>query len=446
MAAGNVTNSDVTGLRRDLERLQTENARLSRLLGLRGQDTAPSPEQLSTTAPGLVTMASPVADKLALFADRFAARTDVYAVRWENRRSGMKGWMPAVAGGWRKGMNRHGASYLRLSADVVGSHLVGDVFIGLYPLLVGNTCRFLVADFDGSSAMLDALAYTKAARARSVPASVEISQSGRGAHVWIFFTGASRQFWPERSARPWSRRRWCYAVDGSAVLRPAVSEPGRPSGWRIRESDRRPVARWSSQGRSDVVPRSGHPGAARGSVGIPVDLDRLSPGQAEQIARRAGRTSVGADVTSMSRSSATRVQPPLPAVVNVELSAGLRVDCAQLPSAALATFKHAASMANPKFYELQRLRKSTWDTPRFVRGYDLTLDDHLVLPRGLRHTVAGIVERAGSRLAVTDTRNPGHEIDIAFTADLTTAQSSAVSAMLAHDDASWSRHPAPVRP
>jgi hypothetical protein len=78
-------------LRRDLERLRAENARLSRLLELRGQDTTPSPEQLSTTAPGLVTMASPVADKLALFADRFAARTDVYAVRWENHRSGTKG-------------------------------------------------------------------------------------------------------------------------------------------------------------------------------------------------------------------------------------------------------------------------------------------------------------------------------------------------------------------
>jgi hypothetical protein len=66
--------------------------------------------------------------------------------------------------GWRKGMNRNDASYLRLNPDVVGAHLVGDVFIGVYPLLTGNTCRFLVADFDGSSAMLDALAYAKAAR------------------------------------------------------------------------------------------------------------------------------------------------------------------------------------------------------------------------------------------------------------------------------------------
>ncbi len=57
--------------------------------------------------------------------------------------------MPAVAGGWRKGMDRRGAAYLPLTAEVVAAHLVGDVFVGLYPLLADNTCQFLVADFDG---------------------------------------------------------------------------------------------------------------------------------------------------------------------------------------------------------------------------------------------------------------------------------------------------------
>ena len=112
----------------------------------------PAPEQLSApvAAPGLVTMASPVGDKLALFADRFRARADVYAVRWENTRTGAAGWMPAVAGGWRKGMDRRGAAYLPRTPEVVAAHLVGDVFMGLYPLLPGNTCQFVVADFDGA--------------------------------------------------------------------------------------------------------------------------------------------------------------------------------------------------------------------------------------------------------------------------------------------------------
>ncbi|MER7006724.1 DEAD/DEAH box helicase family protein [Dactylosporangium sp. NPDC000555] len=429
---------EVAGLRREVERLRAENARLSRLLDLRGHDTAPAPEQLAApvAAPGLVTMASSVRDKLALFNDRFQARTDVYAVRWENARTGAAGWMPAVAGGWRKGMDRRGAAYLPRTAEVVAAHLVGDVFMGLYPLLPGNTCHFVVADFDGPMAMLDALAYVKAARASSVPAGLEISQSGRGAHVWIFFAGPV----PAAVAR---------AV-GTVLLHEAMVLRGSMD---LRSYDRL----FPNQ---DILPEGGFgnliaaplQGRRRNGHGLTTfldlatlepdedqwaflsTLDRLSPGDAERLSRQAKRATTGTDVAAMSRSAATRVHPALPPVVHAEAGAGLSIDAAQLTPAALATFKHAAAMANPKFYELQRLRKSTWDTPRFIRGYDFTLDDRLIVPRGLRHTIATVVEQAGSRLAVTDIRNPGREIDVAFTAALTTRQSAAVGAVLAHDD------------
>ena len=69
--------SEHAQLRRELDRLRAENARLSRLLNLRGQDTTPASEQLAAP-PAMVTMASSVEDKLALYADLFRARTDVY--------------------------------------------------------------------------------------------------------------------------------------------------------------------------------------------------------------------------------------------------------------------------------------------------------------------------------------------------------------------------------
>ena len=432
-----ITENEFARLRRELERLRAENVRLSRLLDMRGQDTMPAPEQLSAAIhkPGPVAMSSPVEDKLALYADRFRARSDVYAVRWENTRTGADGWMPAVAGGWRKGMDRRGAAYLPLTAEVVAAHLVGDVFMGLYPLLADNTCQFLVADFDGPAAMLDALAYSKAARANAVPAALEISQSGRGAHVWVFFAGPV----PAAVARS----------VGTALVHEAMVLRGSMD---LRSYDRL----FPNQ---DVLPEGGFGNliaaplqGRRRKDGLTLfldlatlepyedqwaflsTLDRLSPGDTERVARRAKPAVVGADVATMSRSDATRVHPALPAVVHAELGAGLSLDASRLTAAALATFKHAASMANPKFYELQRLRKSTWDTPRFIRGYDITIDDRLVLPRGLRHAVAGIVERAGSRLAVTDVRNPGREIDVALTAELTTKQGVAVSALVAYDD------------
>jgi len=434
-SADTVAAAEGERLRREVERLQAENARLSRLLELRGQDTSPPSEQLAVPAPGLVSMASPEQDKIALYADRFRARTDTYALRYENRWTGKAGWVPAVAGGWRKGMDRRTAKDLPLTAQVLQDHLKGKVFIGLYPLLKDNTCHFLAADFDGPAAMLDALAYSKAARANGIPAALELSQSGRGAHVWVFFT--------EKVPATLARSVGTALVHEAIVLRGSMD---------LRSYDRL----FPNQ---DVLPDGGygnliaaplHRQRRRDGLTVFLDLatlepyddqwaflstlDRLSPGDAQRVARRAKQTLVGNEVAAMSRSEATKIHPPLPPVVNAELGAGLSLDPAELPAAALSTFKHAASMANPKFYELQRLRKSTWDTPRFVRGHDITIDDHLILPRGLRHAVTDIVEKAGSRLAVTDVRNPGTEIDVAFTAQLQPEQAVAVSAMLAHDD------------
>ncbi|MFT3969096.1 MAG: DEAD/DEAH box helicase family protein [Micropruina sp.] len=421
---------------RELERLRQENARLSRLLELRG-DTTPADEQpaIPLHRPGLVTHDSPIADKLALYADLFRARRDVYALRWENHRTGRSGWSPAVAGGWGRVADKKRARHLQLTIDVLVAHLSGDVFIGLYPLLSGSECHWLAADFDGPAAMLDALAYAKAARSRGIPVALELSQSGRGAHVWIFFSG------PVQASSARAIGSWL--IHEAIVLRGSMD---------LRSYDRlfpnQDVVPEGSFGNLIAAPLEG----TRRANGLTVFLDlatlephpdqwaflstlaRLSPGEVARFAREASRHATGVEVKVIERSAATKVHPPLPPVVRAELGAGLAIPTGQLTPAALATFKHAASMANPKFYELQRLRKSTWDTPRFVRGYDLTLDDRLILPRGLRHTIGEVLDRSGTRLDVTDLRQSGSEIEVSLATELHDAQASAVSELLTHDD------------
>ncbi|HEY5785056.1 MAG TPA: DEAD/DEAH box helicase family protein, partial [Microlunatus sp.] len=379
---------------------------------------------------------SSIDEKLILYADRFQARTDVYALYWENARRGTRGWKPAVAGGWHRGIDSSRARYLPLTREVLIEHLAPTpLFIGLYPLFSDSSCRFLVADFDGAVAMLDALAYAKAGRAEGVPTAVELSKSGRGAHVWVFFAEAI----PAATAR---------AV-GTVLLHEAMLLRGTMD---LASYDRlfpnQEVLPDGGFGNLIAAPLEG----IRRPQGLTVfldlatlephpdqweflsTLDRLSPRDAWSLARRARRTVVGSEVTQLSRSLATKVQPQLPTIVHADLAAGLSVASDQLTPAAVTTFKHAASIANPKFYELQRLRKSTWDTPRFLRGYDVTLDDRLVLPRGLRHDLAQILERGGSQLAINDLRNPGAEIEVAFNGTLDDRQALAVSAILAHDD------------
>ena len=91
----------------ELETLRADNARLRRLLELsEEQARGARPDQATLTgAPTTsVSKQSPFHDKVRFYIDLFRCRSDVYAIRWENRRDGRSGWMPAVRGGyWRSG-------------------------------------------------------------------------------------------------------------------------------------------------------------------------------------------------------------------------------------------------------------------------------------------------------------------------------------------------------
>jgi hypothetical protein len=85
----------------ELARLRVENARLLRMLELSPWQAAPpGPAQAGffDAPPGPVHRDSPNDAKVAFFRVLFAARTDIYATRIENSRTGWKGWLPAVRG------------------------------------------------------------------------------------------------------------------------------------------------------------------------------------------------------------------------------------------------------------------------------------------------------------------------------------------------------------
>ena len=67
---------------------------------------------------------------------------------------------------------------------------MGKQTIGIYPLLLDETCWFLAVDFDKKTWQQDAAAFLETCREFGVPAALERSRSGRGGHVWIFFGSA----------------------------------------------------------------------------------------------------------------------------------------------------------------------------------------------------------------------------------------------------------------
>lgn len=110
----------------------------------------------------------------------------------------------------------------------------------------------------------------------------------------------------------------------------------------------------------------------------------------------------------------------------------LSIERSGLPPAVIAALKHLASIHNPVFYEKQRMRFSTWDTPRFIRCYQEDLE-WIHLPRGLVERVVELVAGLGSRLEVTDVRPQHPTVGLGFNGDLRPEQAKAVRAVIAHE-------------
>lgn len=431
----------VEELKARIERLEDENRRLRNLLGLGTPDRAAPvtswdprllpPGSLVECVKSVDHSSSPE-DKIALFRSLFFGREDVFALHWENERTGKKGWSPAVEGGWVNA-RKPGRSYLPVTDEVVADHLTGSHHVGIYPLLRGDGCRLLACDFDGPGWVLDALAYLDAARTVGVPAVLEQSRSGDGAHVWIFFDTTV----PAASAR----------LLGVHLIREAMTVRAEID---LASYDRlfptQDFMPRGSFGNLIALPLNGTCRKRRTTLFLdPTTLEpyedqwsylskieRVSSEALASITAAIDPIGAGPESATYRRPRASRPPPKAPEVVRARMEAMLGIQRSSMPPALLSSLKHLASLHNPDFYEKERLRFSTWNTPRFIRSYAETLD-RILLPRGLVARAAAIVREAGSRLVVEHGCVEPDPIAVAMTATLTPEQESAADALADHD-------------
>ncbi|MDR0287558.1 MAG: hypothetical protein LBI03_07650 [Clostridiales bacterium] len=134
--------------------------------------------------------------KILLFRSLFKGREDIYAKRFESKKTGKSGYRPACRNEWVRGICEKPKincgsctqrSFEQITNEVVKSHLTGSIIMGIYPLLSNDTCHFLAVDFDKESWREDVTAFMDTCKLEEIPAALERSRSKNGAHVWIFF-------------------------------------------------------------------------------------------------------------------------------------------------------------------------------------------------------------------------------------------------------------------
>jgi hypothetical protein len=419
-------------------RLKQENEHLRKLLGL-PEKTIESPA-LSIVEPRLFPSAeplptvdsnSPVAEKVAVFRTLFRGREDVYPVLWVNERTGKKGYSPAVDSGWRGPKNKR-KDYLPLTDSVIQRHLSGEITIGVYPLLKDDTCWFLACDFDGVDWIEDAVAYLTVCAHHGVSAYLERSRSGNGGHVWIFFSRPVTSVLARRLGASLLRETMATRgdLDLASYDRLFPNQDYLPKGGFGNLIALPLQKKCRVLGNTEFLdPAILHPWPDQWAFLSRVE--RLSPDQIEGLLEKVPPVTVGLGSMGSIRKP-LQVKTPAPPNISCTLGAVLSVEKFGIPPWLLSEIKHLASLHNPVFYERQKLRFSTYRTPRFIRCYEQDVT-HIHLPRGVLEELTVAIQAAGSRLVIQDPRPTPQKIPLAFHGELTPLQKEAVKSILPHD-------------
>ncbi|MGE5507963.1 MAG: TOTE conflict system archaeo-eukaryotic primase domain-containing protein [Chitinophagales bacterium] len=443
---------EIERLLAECARLKEENAQLRALLGRPSESSSPVTRVVLAAESGTVTNDSPAEYKIALFRSLFCGRTDVYAVRWA-RRDGKSGYSPACRNEWVPGVCRKPCAkcenhdYLPVTDQVIRDHLAGKKTIGVYPLLSDDACWFLAADFDKAAWREDAGAFLSVCDELNVPAALERSRSGNGAHVWIFFdhplpASLARNLGAVILTQTTDRR---YQVGLDSYDRFFPNQDTLPKGG-FGNLIALPLQRGPRhEGNTVFVDRDFRP--YRDQWAFLSQVRRMRLDEVESIVRaaaRAGRivgvrislTQDDGDDPWVRPSSGERgeepIEGPKPETVRLVQANLVYLPKEGLPPALLNRLVRLAAFQNPEFYQAQKMRMSTFGKPRVISCAE-EFAHHIGLPRGCLEEIVSLLRSHGIRPEVADERFAGVPFEASFQGRLTPRQAEAAHALLEYD-------------
>jgi superfamily II DNA or RNA helicase len=391
-------------------------------------------------------------EKVNLFASLFRGRLDIHATKWTNK-VGKSGFSVACHNEWVQNIcekpkikcsDCSNRAYKALDTQALFSHLSGKAIVGLYPLLPDNTCYFLAADFDKQGWQQSVKAMASACEFFELPYAIEISQSGNGAHLWIFF---------ETAISATKARKIGFGLLNKAMeLQPSISFDSYDR--LFPNQDIMPVGGF---GNLIALPLQKIARKNGFSEFVDKDLHRIDDqwrflGSLKKLFFQEVESTLSkmGNIDKVEHSNDENTLPwdrdtvfiqqfeNLPSTISVTLANLVYIPLCDIPTQLAAQLKRIASFSNPIFFKQQALRFSTHGTPRIISyayiDNGLNNTQWLSMPRGCLDNVLDIFTKHKIAVSLIDKRTQGKKLShIKFLGIIKKEQTKATKVMCEHD-------------
>ncbi|MDR3048812.1 MAG: DEAD/DEAH box helicase [Elusimicrobiota bacterium] len=380
-------------------------------------------------------------EKLNIFRSLFKGRQDVYARRFENNLTHKNGYYPV----------KNKDKFLPITDDIIKSHLQGynenefarygykkDFTIGIYPLLQDDTANFLVIDFDDDKYKEEIKRFSDICKNLTLPAYIEISRSGKGAHIWFFFlnpvsAGLARNLgtfllsktmeeYPHLSFSSYDRM--FPAQDflpkgglGNLIALPLQNNP-RKQGNSVFVND-------------NFIPFNDQWEFLSNVNKISVETLETILGQNKNSFENLFEDKAN-DTTALNENKVLFSNIVLPEYISAVLSNMIYIDISNIPPKLLNTIKKLAAFKNPEFYKFQAMRLPIYNKPRVICCAELE-EKHLAIARGCLNQLKSLLNELKIELRLQDKRLSGNTIQAAFKGNLRKEQRILVEKILQND-------------
>ena len=381
-------------------------------------------------------------DKIKIYMDYFKGRTDVYAEKYVQK-DGKKGYAKVCKNRfsilcdfkkYKQCKECPNETYIPLDENAYFKHLQGKTSLGIYPIVECKYTFFLAIDFDGEKFKEAALAYKKECNKIGIDAIIELSRSGEGAHVWLFFS--------DKIEAKKARTLGDYLLSQAMINNKSIS---------FKSYDRFfPTQDFIDEfgyGNCIALPLQGECVKNKKTsmfvddLFIPFEnqinelksIRKISGFELDVIFKTYNLSENPIEFNSKNLKKCNLLKSDFKDEVEIIIKDDIYINKKGLSDKALGYIKRLGVIINPEFYEKQAKRLSTYNIERVIELYREDVN-YVSLPRGCIDDLIMLFNYIGVHYEIKDFRVNLDNIDISLKATLRPEQKEMVETLLKYDN------------